>query len=256
MKLFKRTSIFLFIFIVLIWIGAFVWIYYPSNTVNATENEIKQTQILLKESNIFIDEKILEIKTKSVRTPEIKFFAEDTKLLDDYVSKGSLEKHSENLYMFDKSKLTVEGNTVILEGYSDLIENNTPDTAVMKAKKLISYLNLSTKKMVVYMQERQDGILVTFIPEYKNKPIFDCKVSVMMYGEMRYKVEAVPFKIKKTNSKEMPITVCSALAELALSEKAKYNEITEMTLGYKHENGKLIPAWEIKTKEKNTFYIQ
>ena len=121
---------------------------------------------------------------------------------------------------------------------------------------LISHFNLSKKNMLVSMQERNDGILVTFIPEYKNRPIFDCKISVMMYGAKEYKVEAVPYEISKKGSKQLPVTVCSALAELALDGKASYNEITEMTLGYKLDNEKLVPAWEIKTKEKNTFYIQ
>ncbi len=256
MKLFKRTSIFLIIFIVLVWTFTFMWIYYPSGTVNATKNEIKQTEILLKESNISVDEDILKRKTKSISIPEINFLAKNADLFEEYVSNGKLIKESENVFKYGESRLAVDGRMVVLEGYSDLIENNTPDTAVMKAKKLISHFDLSKKNMLVSMQEKKDGILVTFIPEYKNRPLFDCKISVMMYGAMQYKIEAVPYEIAKKGLKELPITVCSALAELALDGKAAYNEITEMTLGYKIDNEKTVPAWEIKTKEKNTFYIQ
>ena len=256
MKLFKRTVIFLLIFILIVWIANFIWVYYPLNTINATESEIKETSILLKENNITIEEGILAQKTKTVNTPLIEFLAHNTDLFDEYVSKGKLRKISENVFMYGDNTLTVDENSMIFEGYSDIIEKNTPDTAIPKAKKLISYLNISTKNMLVSMQEKQDGILVTFIPEYKNKPVFDCKISVMMYGAKKYKVSATPFRLKDSNLKELPITVCTALAELALSEKAKYNEVIETTLGFKCEDGKLIPVWEIKTKEKNTFYIR
>ena len=256
MKLFKRTVIFLLIFIIVVWVANFLWVYYPSNTVNATKSEIKQTEILLKESDISVNENILTQKTKSVKTPQIEFIAQDNDLFNENVSKNKLKKISENEYMYGDNTLTIDGNSLIFEGYSDIIEKNTPDTAIIKAKKLISYLSLSTKHMLVSMQEKQDGIMVIFIPEYKNRPVFDCKISVMMYGAKKYKVTASPYRLEENGLKELPSTVCTALAELALSGKAKYNEITETTLGYKFESGKLVPAWEIKTKEKNTFYIR
>ena len=256
MKLFKRTVIFLLIFIIVVWIANFLWVYYPANTSNATKNEIKQTEILLKENSIIVKKDMLNQKTKSVITPKIEFVATNNALFDEYVSKNKLRKISEKEYMYGDNILVVDGNSLIFEGYSDIIEKNTPDTAITKAKKLISHLNLSTKHMLVNMQEKQDGIMVTFIPEYKGRPVFDCNMNVMMYGAKKYRVTATPFKVKENSQKELPITVCTALAELALSKKAKYNEITETTLGYQCENGVLVPTWEIKTKEKNTFYIR
>ena len=256
MKLFKRTVIFLFILISILWTANFVWIYLPSNVATATKNEIKQTEILLSQNDITIKEDILTQRTKSVKTPQIEFIANDKDLFEEYVSKDKLKLISENEYMYGDNKLYLDGNSIIFEGYSDLIEKNTPDTAIAKAKKLITHLGLHTKHMLVNMQGKQDGILVTFIPEYKNRPVFDCKISVMMYGEKRYKIVSAPYRLKGDGSKELPITVCTALAELALSGKAKYSEITETVLGYKCENGKLVPVWEIKTDEKNTFYIR
>ena len=173
MKLFKRTVIFLLIFIIVVWVANFLWVYYPSNTVNATKSEIKQTEILLKESDISVNENILTQKTKSVKTPQIEFIAQDNDLFNENVSKNKLKKISENEYMYGDNTLTIDGNSLIFEGYSDIIEKNTPDTAIIKAKKLISYLSLSTKHMLVSMQEKQDGIMVIFIPEYKNRPVFD-----------------------------------------------------------------------------------
>lgn len=256
MKLFKRTVIFLLIFISIVWAANFIWIYLPFNVATATKSEIKQTEMLLSQNDIFVKESILTQGTKSVKTPQIEFIANDKDLFEEYVLKNKLKMISENEYMYGENKLYLDGNSIIFEGYSDIIEKNTPDTAITKAKKLITHLRLDTKQMLVNMQKRQDGILVTFIPEYKNRPVFDCKINVMMYGEKKYKITSVPYKLKSNGLKEMPITVCTALAELALSGKAKYSEVTETVLGYKCENGKLVPVWEIKTADKNTFYIR
>ena len=80
MKLFKRTSIFLIIFIALVWVFTFMWIYYPSGIVNATKSEIKQTEILLKENNISVDGEILRRKTNSISIPEMNFITQNIDL--------------------------------------------------------------------------------------------------------------------------------------------------------------------------------
>lgn len=254
MKLFKRTSIFLSIFIVLIWVSLTIWAYYPLNNVRVTDAEKQQTRQLLRKNNITALDTVFDIRIKAVSTPQVQYLTQNKKLFDEACKKGKLEKKDENTYAFDESELQISGSSVIITGKSDIIEKITSDTALAKSKKLIEWLNLSKKNMSAYVYEKMDGILVTFIPEYKGRRIFDLKVSVMMYGQSEFKVEAIPFELKRSGEKRLPVSTCSALAELALSGTANGEEIHDMILGYKTDGKMLKPVWEIEAAN-NIYYM-
>lgn len=255
MKLFKRTSITLSILIVLLWVFLFVWVYYPSNTAGITDAEREQTKILLKESNIKADNFFLSRKGKALPIPEIEYVVADGKALEKARETGKIKKDKEDEYSFDQSYITVYDEIVIIEGKSKLAENITESSALSRAKKIVEWLGLSKKSMSAFVSEGKDKISVTFIPEYKGRRIFDCKISVFLYGNGKYRVQTIPYKLKNTNKKKLGSSSCSALAELAMSDVANGSVVKEMNFGYKTDGNYLKPVWEIKITDGNTYYV-
>lgn len=233
----------------------FVWVYYPSRNARITEVEKEQTKILLKESNITVEDVFLNRKGKSVEVPEIEYIIADGAVLEKACADGIIKKDAEDEYSFDESYITVYDNIVIIEGKSNIAENVTEASALSKSKRIVEWLKLSHKSMSAFVSEGKDKISVTFIPEYKGRRVFDCKISVFLYGEGKYRVQTIPFKVKSTGEKKLGISSCSALAELAMSDSANGSEIAEMNFGYKGEGNKLKPVWEIKTEDGNSYYI-
>lgn len=254
MKLFKRTTIFLIIFIALVWSLLFVWVYYPLENVRVSSVEKQQVSYLLDKYNVIIPDGVLETKIKAVKTPKVTYLAKNKELFDKAQKKGKLQPLGENTYEYDGGTLTVENNTVILEGESKLIEKNTTQTALGNSRKLISWMGLESENMISAVYERQDGILVTYTPEYKGKSVIDCKISVMMYGAKRYKVTAVPVKLVDTGQKELPVSVCAALADFAMLDTSNGADVSSVSLCYKLNGEYLTPVWEIKTEDEEIYY--
>ena len=92
MKLFKRTSIFLSIFIVLIWVSLTIWAYYPLNNVRVTDAEKQQTRQLLRKNNITALDAVFDIRIKAVSTPKVQYLTQNKKLFDEACKKGKLWK--------------------------------------------------------------------------------------------------------------------------------------------------------------------
>ena len=240
---------------VLLWVFLFVWVYYPSNTAGITAAEREQTRILLKDSNIEADDYFLSRKGKAVSVPEIEYIVAEGTDLEKALETGKIKKDKEDEYSFDKSYITVYDEIVIIEGRSKLAENITEASALSKAKKLVEWLGLSQKSMSAFVSPGKDKISVTFIPEYKGRRIFDCKISVFLYGDGKYRVQTIPYRLKNTNEKKLGGSSCSALAELAMSDVANGSVIKEMNFGYKTEGDHLKPVWEIKATDGNTYYV-
>lgn len=255
MKLFKRTSITLSILIILLWTFLFAWVYYPSNNSRITDVEKEQTKILLKESNIKVEDVFLSRKGKALGIPEVKYVVADGTALEKACDDGKIKKDAENEYSFDESYITVYDEIVIIEGKCKYSEDVTEATALSKAEKLVAWLGLSQKTMSAFVTNQKEKISVTFIPEYNGRRIFDCKISVYFYKNGKYRVQTVPVKLKNTGEKELGISSCSALAELAMSGVANGSEIREMNFGYKTDGKKLIPVWEIKSTDGNVYYV-
>ncbi len=254
MKLFKRTSIFLSIVIVLLWAFVMIFINYPQNNIRVTHTEKQETKKLLEKHDIKVEDKMLDMHVYSLKIPAISY-PDLSCELDEYVQKGKLKKVSEDRYKFDKSEIQFSGKSVIISGKSQILDKVTSDNALSKSRALIDWLNLSKKNMSVYVYEKMDGFLITYVPEYNKKRIFDLKINVMLYGSQKYKVEFVPYKLKNTGKTQLPESVCSVLCQLALGGECEGEKITEMTLGYKLDETLLKPAWEIKTDSNNVFYI-
>lgn len=256
MKLFKRTSIFLTIVIILLWTFILVWVNYPLNNIRTTDVEKQQTIKLIKNNDMKVAAELLDLKIKAVPVAKIQYLAESSEIFEEALRKGNLQRVSDNVYKFDNSSVRVSGKTIIIEGETNLIEKVTSDTAMSKSRALIEWLGLWKKDMAVYVYEKMDGFLISYVPEYKGKRIFDCKINVMLYGQSRYKVEFIPYELDKTGEKQLPKSACAVLSELALSGQGRGETVEEMNLGYKIKEDSLKPAWEVKTKSKNVFYVE
>lgn len=254
MKLFKRTTITLTILIALLWAFLFVWVYYPANNARVTDAEKEQTKILLKDSNIKAEESFLSRKGRAVSIPEVKYLVADGTALEKACDDGKIKKDAEDEYSFDESYITVYDKIVIIEGKCKYSQDVTEATALSKARKIVEWLGLSQKSMSAFVSDDKDKINVTFIPEYKGRRIFDCKISVFLYKNGRYRVQTIPVKLKNTSKKVLGISSCSALAELAMSDTANGSVIKEMNFGYKTDGKYLKPVWEIKA-HNNTYYV-
>lgn len=233
-----------------------MWVNYPLNNVRVTDVEKQQTEALIKKHDMKVSEELLDLKVKSVPVASVQYLAQSPELFEEACKNGKLHRVSDNVYEFDKSSIQVSGKTVTIEGESKLVEKVTSDTALNKSRALIQWLRLSKKDMAVYVYEKMDGFLISYVPEYKGKRIFDCKINVMLYGQSRYKVEFVPYELHKTGEKQLPKSACAVLCELALSGQCKDETVNEMNLGYKIDEDGLKPAWEVKTESKNVFYVE
>lgn len=255
MKLFKRTTIFLAVFIVLVWSVLFVWVYYPIENVRVSEIEKQQIKSLLEDYNVQIPEGVLDMKVKAVKAPKIEYLMKNTDTVEKAVKKGKLKPLEDNRYSYEGGVLTVDGNTCILEGESRLIEKNTSATALSNSQKLLSWMGLLSDDMNWAVYERQDGILVVYTTKYKGAAVADNRISVMMYGAMRYKVEATPIRLnEREGQKVLPVSVTSALADFAMIDASNGAEIEAVSKCFKTDGDYLTPVWEIRVSDKEVYY--
>ena len=256
MKLFKRTCITLLILIALLWILLFLWVYYPLNNVVTTPVEKEQTELLLKKANISVPEEFLEQKAKALKGADVTYLAEDKEDFAKTVLGDDVFQESENSFVCGDKKMLFSGKTVLIEGKDEDIEKITKDTAASIALAVLDKLKLSNIEMSNTIYEKEDGILVVFVPLFDGKIIYDAKIKILISPDSSFKIEAVPISISKSGERLLPCSPYSAISEIALMDTANGVQIIGMSLGYMLSNNKLICVWEISTDDENVYYVK
>ena len=253
MKLFKRTSIFLLIFIALVWTAIIAFIKYPENNIRVTDVEIKQTMMLLEKTNTKVPDKLLKRSVHAIYGAKAeKRFKSVDEAAEKIVGSGAA-KSSDGTYISgnismreDNGSITVSG---MLDGYTD------KNSALSRAKKLVSAFGMSYDKMEAHVYDKSDDVIISLIPQFKGRNVFDCAIDITIAGNGAYKLKAKPMNFVK--SKKMLVkSPCSALAELAGEDAANGLEIENMILGYKTKDGVLIPVWEFVASDGGLYYIE
>lgn len=242
-------------FIVLLWIIMFVWTYYPLRRVSVTKVELQQTELLLEKNNITAPGELLKKKARAIAGARVSYPAADRKAFAGSILGNDAAGSGSNSYTADGTTLTFKESSVVIEGSSPELESLTRDNAAGRTKKLLDSFGLSEGDMSAHVYEKDGGWQITFVPEFKGRSVFDARIKFTVSGA-DYKIEGVPMKFSGGEDFLLPQSPCSALADLALADTANGAEVTGMTLGYRTKNGLLIPAWEIRTSDGSTYYVE
>ncbi len=256
MKLFKRTSITLTIFIIFVWAILYLWVYYPFGKVNVTDVEKEQTAQLLRSSNIGFDESLLDTPAYSVKSADVEYIAEDKLAYAEKMLGTRLTADDENSYSFGSAKLSFDGDTVTIEDADESLKGINEDNAVSKTKAVLESYELLNTNMTAYVNHDGGDINIVFVPEYKGKRVYNSKIYFSADSSGTYVLEYVPLEFKSNGIMMLPKSPCAALADFAVTGTANGVNISGMTLGYNISEGTLVPAWEIETDDEKKFYIE
>lgn len=255
MKRFKRISIVLIIFIILLLSIFSAWILYPVNHMGVSKTDIIQTEKLLDRYDIKVPDSFLKKGVSSIVCPTVKYRTDDReKIVKDILGDDAVQK-DDHTYICKNTELEIDGNNIIVSGSHEEFRDITLDAVSSASKKLIENLDLTKTNMTIHAYSQDEGFYVTAIPEYKNRSVFDGKMKIYVETDGSYRLEATPVIFSRPTKKILPTAPYMALSELALTGQAENTDISEMQLGYKIVGKSLIPVWEI-ISDDNSFYIE
>ena len=252
MKLFKRTSIFLIIFIALVWTAVITLIEYPEDHIRVTDVEIKQTRQLLEKNNIEVPDKLIKKSVHSIKTASVENRFENAEAAAEKIVGSGAAKSSDGTYISGSMSMSEKDGELFvsgtLDGYTD------KSSALTRARKLVSSFALAYDEMEAHVYEKDDTVSISLIPQIDGKNVFDCPINITISPNGAYKLEAKPVTFSK-NGRELVKSPCSALAELAGAETANGLTVTDMNIGYKVKDGAAYPVWEIVTADGGRYYV-